>query len=454
MKSIFQMAEFKVGMLVLSVAGLIAVMSMKINEDPTVGGAKDYWFLSPNANGLVKKSSVKMAGIPIGIIKEIQLQSGIAKITIVLKSEVDIKKSATAEIKANGILGDKYIEIQPGEPSDQSLESKGQILIVKDKGSLDSVMNQVSEIASSLDSVVKSLQEAVTKDGTNKHILGRIVQNIDKLTGDFAQITGDNKENIKEIVAEIRSVSKSLNSTLNNHDNGLKVSWAKLDKALTNIEEITRKINDGKGTIGKLINDEHTVEELNTAIEGVNGYIDTANKLSTAIDFHSDYLGNQSTWKTSIGLKIQPGLDRYYLVNIVDDPVGVKESTNTLTTIKGGSNTDVDQTTTYKNKMKLSLQFAKNFYNTTIRAGMIENSGGAGFDVNFWKRRFVFSVDAFQFSQVNLRASLKYNVYKGVYVTGGVNDSLNKSQSYSNYIGAGLFLTNDDMKVLMTKMPF
>ncbi len=454
MKTIFQMAEFKVGMLVLVVAGLIAVMSMRVSEDPTVGGAKEYWFYSPNANGLVKKSAVKMAGIPIGIIKDIQLQAGIAKITLVIRSDVDLKKTASAEIKANGILGDKYIEIQPGGLNDEALENKGQILAVKDNGSMDTVMNQITDIATSLDSVVKNLNEAVSKDGTNKHILGRIMQNIDKLTGDIAQITGENKEKIRDIVSEVSTISRSISSTINNQDNGLKISWAKLDKALTNLEQITDKVNQGKGTIGKLINDDKTVEELNTAIEGINGYIDSGNKLQTAIDFHTDYLGAQENWKTSVGIKLQPGLDRYYLLQIVDDPIGVKESTNTLTNVKGGSSTDIDQTTTYKNKMKISLQFAKNFYNTTVRGGMIENSGGAGFDVHFWKRKFLFSIDAFQFSKLNLRTSLKYNVYKGIYVTGGVNDALNKSQGYSNYVGAGLFLTNDDMKVLMTKLPF
>ncbi len=454
MKSLLQMPEFKVGLLVLVVAALIAVMSMRVSEDPTVGGAKKYWFLTPNASGLVKKSAVKMAGIPIGVIKDIRLSQGIARIDIVIRDEVDLRQSARAEIKANGILGDKYVEVSPGSPEDPPLADGEQILNVNDKASMDGLMSQIADIGTSLKMVALTLKESIQDDGSEKHILGRIVKNIDRLTGDLASITHENKDKVNEILAQINSVTKSLDSALSNGDTGFKKTWARLDTVLRNVEEVTAKINQGQGTLGKLINDEKTVEEINTAVEGINNMLDASNKLQTSVDFHSEYLGSQDIWKSYIGLKLQPGLDRYYLIQVVDDPSGVKERTNTVSTSNPGSTVEVDQTHTNYNKMKLTLLFAKNFYNFTVRGGMIENSGGVGFDYFFWRNRFRFTTEAFQFSSLNLRSSLTYNIFKGVYVTGGLTDAMDRSDRYSNYIGAGLFLTNDDMKYLMTKMPF
>lgn len=455
MKSIFQMPEFKVGLLVLVVAGLIAVMSMRVSEDPTLGGAKHYWFLSPNASGLVKKSSVKMAGIPIGVIKDIQLSNGIARIDIVVRDEVNLRQSARAEIKANGILGDKYVEVSPGLPEDPPLKDGDQILNVNDKGSLEGLMSQISDIGGSLKVVANSIKESVEDKGTDKHILGRIVQNIEHLTADISQMTSENKGKVTDILTEIRSITKSLESTLNNNDSGFKKNWARLDQILKNVEDVTNKINQGQGTIGKLINDEKTVEEINTAVEGINNLLDTSNKLQTAVDFHSEYLESQNAWKSYIGLKIQPGLDRYYLIQVVDDPAGVRERTDTVSTnTPPGSSLAVNENKTYYNKMKFTLLFAKNFYNFTFRGGLIENSGGVGFDYFFFRNKLRFTTEAFEFSNMNLRTSLTYNLYKGIYVTGGVSDALNRSSRYSNYVGAGLFLTNDDMKILMTKMPF
>jgi phospholipid/cholesterol/gamma-HCH transport system substrate-binding protein len=454
MKSILQMPEFKVGLLVLTVAALIAVMSMRVSEDPTVGGAKKYWFLSPNASGLVKKSAVKMAGIPIGVIKDIRLSQGIARIDIVVRNEVDLRQSARAEIKANGILGDKYVEISPGSPEDPPLADGEQILNVNDKASMDGLLSQIADIGTSLKMVAVTLKESVQDQGSEKHILGRIVKNIENLTGDLANITHDNKERVSEILAQINSVTKNLDSVLNNSDTGFKKNWARIDRVLQNVEEVTAKINQGQGTIGKLINDEKTVEEINTAVEGINNMLDASSKLQTSVDFHTEYLGSQESWKSYIGLKLQPGLDRYYMIQVVDDPSGVSERTNTVSNSTPGSRLEVDETKTYRNKMKLTLLFAKNFYNFTVRGGMIENSGGLGVDYFFHRNRFRFTTEAFEFSNLNLRTSLTYNIYKGIYVTGGMTDILNASSRYSNYVGAGLFLTNDDMKFLMTKMPF
>ncbi len=455
MKSLLQMPEFKVGLLVLVVAALIAVMSMRVSEDPTVGGAKKYWFLSPNAGGLVKSSAVKMAGIPIGIIKDIKLSQGIARIDIVVRDEVDLRQSARVEIKANGILGDKYVEVSPGSPDDPPLPDGEQILNVNDKASLDGLLSQVADIGTSLKMVALTLKESVQDQGSDKHILGRIVQNIEKLTSDVANITHENKDRITDILKEIHSVTKNLDATLSNSDSGLKKNWARIDSALKNIEEVTQKINQGQGTIGKLINDEKTVEEINTAVEGINNLLDTSNKLQTSIDFHTEYLSAVDSWKSYIGLKLQPGLDRFYFIQAIDDPAGVLEKTETVTasTPPGGS-VQTLESKTYYNKMKFTVLFGKNFYNYTVRGGLIESSGGVGFDYFLLRNRLRFTTEAFEFSKLNLRASLTYNLYKGIYVTGGVADILDRSNRYSNYIGAGLFLTNDDMKLLMTKMPF
>jgi phospholipid/cholesterol/gamma-HCH transport system substrate-binding protein len=453
MISLLKTAEFKVGVLVIAVGSLIGVMSIKVSDNPTLGGSRKIWMMAPNANGLVKNSAIRMAGIPIGVISEIKLEEGQAKIEMAIRKDVDLTVSSTAEMKSNGILGDKYIELTPGKKTDSKLEDGGQITTSNDKGSLDSVLSQVGDVASSLKVVADRLKESVDSDGTNKHILGRIVQNVEKLTGDFSDIASNNKEDIRNIIKEIKSVASNINEVVGNPDSGLKKSWGKLDRALSNLEQITAKINNGEGTVGRLINDDKTVDELNNAIQGVSGFFDSANKMQTAVDFHSEYLGQINSWKSYIGLKLTPGLDRYYLLQIVDDPIGVVEKTDTSTLTNGTGPTVLNETKTYHNKVKLNLLFAKNFYDFTIKGGLIENSGGFGFDYHFFKQRLMMSLEAFEFTNMNLRASAKYNIYKGVYLVGGVSDVLNKSGKNSSYVGAGLFLTNDDVKFLMSKVP-
>ncbi|PIS10974.1 MAG: MCE family protein [Bdellovibrio sp. CG10_big_fil_rev_8_21_14_0_10_47_8] len=457
--NLLKAAEFKVGLLVVTVASLIAYMSMQVSDDPSYfGRSNEAWFMLPDAAGLVKGSQVKSAGIPVGIIKKISLQDGQARLDLSLKSDFKLYVSAAVEIKSQGILGDKHVAIYPGSPTDPPLAKGGQILNVKDKGSLDNVVAQIGEISSSLKGTAEALKEAVTEDGTRKHILGRIISNIEKLTQDISEITSENKGKVGQIVDRFNNITRSLDELLN--DNGedslksqLKRTVARMDSAMKNVDEITGKINRGEGTIGRLINDEETVEELNTAIDGVNGFLDTAGKTQTALDFHADYLGEIGKTKTTVGIKLQPGLDRYYYLGIVDDPAGVVEETDTTTITDGGPGSTTNEVKTYKNKVKFNALFAKTFWDLTVKGGLIENSGGVGFEYNIYRNKVIFSMDAFEFSSLNLRAQLQYNFWKGIYVLGGVSDALDKQQKRSNYFGAGLFLTNDDLKLLMTKMP-
>ncbi|KHD89558.1 MAG: organic solvent ABC transporter substrate-binding protein [Bdellovibrio sp. ArHS] len=450
-------AEFKVGLLVVVVGSLIAVMSMQVSDDPSyLGRSKKAWFLLPNAGGLVKNSAVRSAGIPVGVIKNISLQDGKARIDITVKSDVPLTTSASIEVKAQGILGDKHVEVYPGSPTDPPLEDNAQILIVRDGGSLDNLMTQVSEVTTSLKEVAKNLQEATSEDGTRKHVLGRIVKNIETLTGDLAQMTTENKDKIGDIVDDIHDVTSSLKEVMNDKsETGLKETWKRLSNSVKNLDEITSKINKGEGAIGKLVSDEQTAESVSSAIDGLSGLMDSANRIQTAFDFRGEYLNEVGATKSYIGVQIQPGLDRYYYIAVVDDPAGVVETTDYKRTGTGPeSPADYTERKTYHNQIKFTALFAKNFWDLTLKGGLIENSGGFGIDYFFFRRKLKFTLEAFDFENTNVRSSLNYTLYRGIYLTAGVNDAFNQSERRSSYLGAGLFLTNDDLKLLLTKAPF
>lgn len=461
--------EFRVGFLVLIVSILIGILSLQATEDPGfVGGSKHLFFRLDDASGLIQRGAVKMAGIPVGVIKKITLDQGKAKLDMSIRRDVPITSSARIEIRPNGILGDKYVEIVPGKPEDPQLEDGGEIGSVDNKGSMDALLKEVGRITKSIGDIAEELKDA-TKDGAPpKGPLGRIIKNIDRLTADLADITSDNKQKLNEIVENVRDVTDTINDIVNDEGpHGLKASWEKVansidkvERSLANVEEITDKVNSGKGTIGRLINDEQTIEKINTAVDGVNKFVGGANKLQTTLDFHSEYLMEQSLTKSYISVRIQPGLDRYYEIGIVDDPKGAVERVDTTLTTSpdtpGSTTTTTREIKAFRNRVKYNAIFAKNFYNLTVKAGLMENTGGIGFDYYMLRRSLRLSFDAFDLSNspAHLRAFLRYYFYKGVYLVGGTDDFLSRTGTQSSFAGAGLDLTNDDLKVLMSKMAF
>jgi phospholipid/cholesterol/gamma-HCH transport system substrate-binding protein len=344
-------------------------------------------------------------------------------------------------------LGDKHVELIPGKPEDTELAAGSEIPTTPGKGGIDDVMAEVSKVAKSMNELMTTLNTAA-KEGDPNSAIGRIVGNIEKLTKDLSEITGDNKEKINEIVERIRNLSKNIDTYINEE------TLARVDRSLRNIEDITGKMSKGEGTLGRLINDEKTVEELNSAIENVNKFLGGAGKMETSVDFHSEFLTGPSQTKSFLGVKIQPGLDRYYEVQVIDDPDGVKKS-EAGSSVEDGVPHSYERTTVYRNKLKLTALFAKNFWDLTIKGGLIENSGGVGLDYHLLNRRLRFSVEFFDFEEAQLRAFARYNFFKGAYVVAGGDNLLgNDDEDASAFIGAGIFITNDDLKMLASKVSF
>ncbi len=440
--------EFKVGFLVIAVSSLIAVMAMKVAEGPGfMSGKRTYFFRSDSAGGLVLNSAVKMAGIKVGVIDEIVLEDGRARVVLDVEGQARITSSSRVALKADGILGDKHVELTPGLASDPELPSGSELQFTDGEGGLDDIMGQVSTAVKSIQELIDTFNKAV-KAGDDSTTVGRIIGNIEKITADLRQVTGENKEDIREIVSRIRTITKNIDTYINED------SLAHVDNALKNIDEITTKLNKGEGTLGRLINDESTIENINMAVENVNNFLGGAQKMETSVDFHSEFMSSDEN-KSFLGVRIQPGLDRYYELALISDTVGVTEVEQDRTNTDGVES-NVIRKRTFKNEFKITGLFAKNFWDFTIKGGLIENFGGAGLDYFvLGNRDFRLSVEAFQFQELQLRTFVRYNFFRGFYVVGGGDNLLgNDERDPAAFFGAGIFITNDDLKTLVGKFSF
>lgn len=454
--------EFKVGILVIAVGLIIGGMAMKVSEDPSYlsGGSNNYWFVVDDATGLVTNSVVKLAGVSVGIIKGITLREGKARLDLSIQSHLPITASSSVRIKALGFLGDKHIELMLGDTSMPRLAKGAQIRNATDGGSMDVIMDEVTKISQSLGDISATLRDAAVGEGTGQHPIGRIIRNIENLTQDLSDVVGRNKNNMNEMLEGFTELSRRLNELVGDSDgDGFQAalgeatsSLKRIEKTLTNLEEITTKINEGEGTIGRLINDDTLIEEVNTAVKGVNSFISSADRVETSLDVHSEFLSDVGEAKSYLGVRIQPGLDRYYEFAIVDDPKGVIE-TEDRTVTTGGSSTTTTTATTFRNRTKFSAIFGKRFRDLTLKGGLFESEAGVGVDYYLLNKDLRLSVEAFDFQDLHLRTFARYNLWKGIYLIAGADD-LSNSSNASSFFGAGLFLTNDDLKLLLTQASF
>jgi phospholipid/cholesterol/gamma-HCH transport system substrate-binding protein len=121
--------ELSVGTFVLAGLLCVAYFAVKIGGGALVGPAA-YTVNARFANtgGLTAGCSVLIAGVPIGRVHRVTLNSSFAAIVEMrLDQDVHLPTDSIASIRTTGLIGDKFVSISPG--SDSALIPPGGTII-------------------------------------------------------------------------------------------------------------------------------------------------------------------------------------------------------------------------------------------------------------------------------------------------------------------------------------
>jgi phospholipid/cholesterol/gamma-HCH transport system substrate-binding protein len=84
----------------------------------------------PSVGGLKSGSAVEIAGVEIGRVDGITLSDYQARVTMTIKSDIKLQEDAIASIKTRGLIGEKFIKINPGG-SEKLIKPHGKITEVE-----------------------------------------------------------------------------------------------------------------------------------------------------------------------------------------------------------------------------------------------------------------------------------------------------------------------------------
>jgi phospholipid/cholesterol/gamma-HCH transport system substrate-binding protein len=271
-------SEMLVGILVLIGIILLFYMSFRIGKFG-VFGQQGYEVMVglDNANGLDPRSPVHIAGVEVGKIKTIKLDGYKALATLLIKKEINIPVDSKAAVKTQGTLGDRYIEIIPG--TGQTYLAAGDrindIIIAAD---LDEVFTQVSVAAKNFGETLNDFKGIIGE--TEKVNIKKSLENIQTVSGDFKTLVATNKDNIGRIVNNLETISNDI-------ENG-KGTIGKLvkDETLYNdakdvvasLKTVSKDIEQGRGTLGKLAKDEELYNDARNAVDNIKEITDGIKK--------------------------------------------------------------------------------------------------------------------------------------------------------------------------------
>jgi len=84
----------------------------------------------PSVGGLKAGSAVEIAGVEIGRVDAITLSDYQARVTMSIRRDVQLQEDAIASIKTRGLIGEKFIKINPGG-SEKLIKPNGKITEVE-----------------------------------------------------------------------------------------------------------------------------------------------------------------------------------------------------------------------------------------------------------------------------------------------------------------------------------
>jgi phospholipid/cholesterol/gamma-HCH transport system substrate-binding protein len=107
--------EIGVGLFMLVGLVALAYLSVRLGQ-VDIFGARGYTVYAdfPTVGGLKSGAVVEIAGVPIGRVESIQLRDYLARVTMHIKNDVRLQTDATVSIKTKGLIGEKFIQINPG----------------------------------------------------------------------------------------------------------------------------------------------------------------------------------------------------------------------------------------------------------------------------------------------------------------------------------------------------
>jgi phospholipid/cholesterol/gamma-HCH transport system substrate-binding protein len=437
----------KVGLfaaIIIAIAGLITV---KVSERAvTAGRGYDLISVFDNATGLKIKAPVELAGVQVGVVKDIELlDSRQAKVTLLLNRKVKLPLDSQAVLRTRGFLGETYVEIIPGTKGEAVLKEGERIYDTGRTGDINQLVSQFNDIADDIKAVTSSLRDLVGKDETAP--INRIVNNLDKFSESIKDITVNNQENVNRIAGNLAEFTAELKNLLSK-------GRADVEESMQRIASITRKIDEGKGTVGRLVNDEETVEKLNEAVDNLNETLGGFKRMELELGYHTEYLTRSEDFKHYVSFALRPTPDKAFLFDLVADPSPPPRVVDRTTNVTVNNATTTVQTSTQtidRSAIRFSAQLAKKFYDFQLRGGIIESTGGVGADYfygPFGAHASVYNFSAAEGLRPNLKAYADVNLTKNFYLMGGADDIVNSDAPVDYFFGAGFKIIDEDIKSL------
>jgi phospholipid/cholesterol/gamma-HCH transport system substrate-binding protein len=309
--------EISVGAVVSVGIIVFAVAVMAISKESRLFVPRDtYWTRFENTSGLGEGSPVRLVGVQIGTVEEIEFPEDIRESKIKVTFSVDrafatrIRAGTQAYLKSLTYLSnEKYVELTPGDPDQDRLAVGG--FVEPGISVWEETLQQSQGIADDVKEITASLRDllvAINRGGGivqemihnpefgrqgvanlegSLSALRRTLEGVEKGRGLAGVVMTDEvfarkqAEHIDATLAHLRSVMEKLDSdtgavaALTAPDGPGVKAVEDLRSATAALRRVASRLDEGRGLVGRVVNDEDYASALLKKIDGTVGHAES-----------------------------------------------------------------------------------------------------------------------------------------------------------------------------------
>ena len=395
--------EAKVGAFTLAGLALFAGVVIMLSG-LKLGGDKGYTLYAgfKQVVGIEQQSQVRLSGVPVGSVESVANDGRGVTVTMHINDDVKIPQNSQVVVSANGVMGDKFINILPGDTNSGWVED-GDYLQGQDEVGMDDMMQSMIKLAAEAQNLLEGMnkvigngdfqasfiQMAINMRDTTAHISG--------MTAAMENIAVSNQGNINQLLGNLNMATGSLSRTMNSVEAmmanlatvGADPQTAEnLRITLDNIAKSSEQIRVITEGVAKVAGDEKTIEDAKQTIHNARELTDKAKKIKKQLDSIKTeasvdvlYSGGKRDWDTN--LNFVAGMEQGPFLNMGIEDIG------------DGS--------------RMNFQVGSRGKSLGARAGVIHGEAGVGLDA-YAGRNFKFTADAYKFNDFSLRLGAQYRI--------------------------------------------
>jgi phospholipid/cholesterol/gamma-HCH transport system substrate-binding protein len=282
--------EAKVGLFFLVTLLIVGYVWFKVLDF----GAMDGFNITArfrSVEGLPKGASVQIAGIKVGVVKDIHLDpdTGQAVVSMDIREAYrnSIPEDSRVSLKTKGLLGDKFVNIEPGKPNARKLKPGEELKLVFEPTDTEKVFESAGVVAQDLQELTRGARKQLidqkgfqkvdsvldNSSAAFKNLNDLLVRNKDKI-GQTVDSADHTFKNLRAIVDRNRDKVNSGVDNMERFSTSINKTAQRFDQSSKDIEVLTKDVRGGKGTLGRLVKDEELYREAQGLVKQVRGLAD------------------------------------------------------------------------------------------------------------------------------------------------------------------------------------